>query len=219
MRQRLLWWSVVVLGWVVAVYAFATAFLGDRIYPPDLAPSFGARPWGITTHALFGALAMLLGPWQFRRGPRWNRAGHRWLGRGYLIASGLSGAAGLYLAPYSFGGMTTHLGFGGLAVVLLVVSTLGYLAIRRRRVAEHREWMIRSYALIFAAVTLRLELPTLTAALGDFLPAYQIIAWACWVPNLVVAEWYIRRTRTAAAATLPVPEVSLASAERSVGRA
>lgn len=207
------------LGWVVALYAFATALLGDRVYPPDLAPSFNTRPWGITTHALFGAIAMLLGPWQFRRGPGWNRGRHRWLGRGYLVAAGLSGAAGLYLAPYAFGGATTRLGFGGLAVVLLVVGALGYLAIRQRRVADHRDWMIRSYALIFAAVTLRLELPILTAAFGDFLPAYRVIAWASWVPNLIVAEWYVRRTRAAAAATLPVPEGWPAVAERSAGRA
>jgi hypothetical protein len=220
MRQRVAWWAVVVSGWLVAGYGLAMAVLGDRMYPPNLAESFRAHSWGITTHAAFGALAMLLGPWQFRRGPGWHRGRHRWIGRGYLIACGLSGGAGLYLAPYSFGGMTTHLGFGGLAVVLLVVSSLGYLAIRQRRVAEHREWMIRSYALIFAAVTLRIELPTLTAALGDFLPAYQIIAWVSWVPNLVAAEWYVRRTRTAALGTLPTPEIQrVVPAERSAGRA
>jgi hypothetical protein len=30
-----------------------------------------------------------------------------------------------------------------------------------------------------------------------FEPAYQTIAWLCWVPNLIVAEWLILRQRTA----------------------
>jgi hypothetical protein len=59
----------------------------------------------------------------------------------------------------------------------------------------HRRWMIRSYAMILAAVTLRIELPLLAMWLQGFLPAYNIVAWLCWVPNLFVAEWIARRTR------------------------
>jgi hypothetical protein len=205
--SRGLWWLGVVLGWLVAGYAVATALLGDRVYPPDLAASFNAHPWAITTHAFFGAVAMLLGPWQFRRTPVFRREWHRWLGRVYLAACGLSGGAGLHLAFYSFAGVTTNLGFGGLAIALLGTTTAGYLAIRGRAVVRHREWMVRSYALIFAAVTLRIELPILTAAFGDFTPAYRVIAWLCWVPNLLVAEWFLRRRRVGAT-DLPAPAVS-----------
>jgi hypothetical protein len=60
-------------------------------------------------------------------------------------------------------------------------------------IAAHRVWVLRSYALIFAAVTLRLELPLLAVAFGDFLPAYRTVAWLCWVPNLLWTEWYRRR--------------------------
>lgn len=201
--RNVAWWVVVVLGWAVAAYALATATLGDKVYPPDLKASFLAHPWAITSHAAFGAIAMLLGPWQFRRGPGWNRARHRWLGRAYLIACGLSGAAGLVLAPYSYGGITTHLGFGLLAIALLSTSIMAYVAIRARRVSEHREWMIRSYALIFAAVALRIELPLLTIGFGAFLPAYLAVAWLCWVPNLIAAEWYLRQSRTTIGAAVP----------------
>jgi hypothetical protein len=51
--------------------------------------------------------------------------------------------------------------------------------------------MIRSYALCLAAVTLRLYLP-LSGAIGiPFDDAYPAIAWLCWVPNLVAAEWLV----------------------------
>jgi hypothetical protein len=54
--------------------------------------------------------------------------------------------------------------------------------------------MLRSYALIFAAVTLRIWLPLLIMAYGgQFLPAYRWVAWISWVPNALFAEWTIRR--------------------------
>ena len=60
-------------------------------------------------------------------------------------------------------------------------------------VAAHQRWMVRSVALTFAAVTLRLCIP-LSVVLGlPFEPSYQAIAWLCWVPNLMVAEWACRR--------------------------
>ncbi len=62
-------------------------------------------------------------------------------------------------------------------------------------------WMLRSYALIFAGVMLRLELPLLTLAFGAFPPAYRAVAWLCWVPNLLIALWFTRRPADPAPAT------------------
>ncbi len=53
--------------------------------------------------------------------------------------------------------------------------------------------MTRSYALTLAAVTLRIWLPMSQVAGIPFADAYQVVAWLCWVPNLVVAEWLIIR--------------------------
>ncbi|WP_084728810.1 DUF2306 domain-containing protein [Streptacidiphilus neutrinimicus] len=44
-------------------------------------------------------------------------------------------------------------------------SGRAFAAIRRGAVAEHRIWMVRSYALIFAAVTFRLR-PAVLAGFG-----------------------------------------------------
>lgn len=107
------------------------------------------------------------------------------------------------LAPFSYGGWVTHLGFGLLALALLVTTGIAFASIRRGDVRNHRAWMLRSFALVFGAVTLRLELPLLIGAFqGDFTPAYRIVAWLAWVPNLVAAEWHIRRTRAAAPTTV-----------------
>jgi len=74
-----------------------------------------------------------------------------------------AGVGGLLLAPPSQGGPLAHLGFAALAVALLLTSTMGYVAIRQQRVAAHRAWMTRSYALIFTAVTFRAWLGILAA--------------------------------------------------------
>ena len=195
-RVPVVWWLVVILASLVALYAFAYVALGDRMYPPNLKTSFVARPWGIYTHALFGGVAMLLGPFQLnRRFLRRNRARHRALGLAYIASATLVGAAGLYMSAYSYGGWVTHLGFGMLAVLLLATTWRAYAAARGRDFVTHREWMLRSYSLIFGAVTLRIWLPILIASFGDFDPAYAIVAWISWVPNIMWAEWYVRRSR------------------------
>ena len=51
--------------------------------------------------------------------------------------------------------------------------------------------MLRSYALTLAAVTLRVYLPLSQIYGIDFIAAYQAIAWLCWVPNLVIVDWFV----------------------------
>lgn len=55
--------------------------------------------------------------------------------------------------------------------------------------------MIRNYSLTFAAVALRIWLALFTVLFGfeHFNLSYSIIAWLCWVLNLIVVEWFIQR--------------------------
>jgi uncharacterized membrane protein len=196
---------MVVFSFLIAFYALSFHVRREAAFPPDLRESFSARPWGIYTHVLFGGIALLVGPFQFRRGIlARRRALHRNLGKVYLVAATLTGIGGIYMAAYSFGGMNTHFGFGILGALTAASTLIAYKYIRAFDVKHHREWMIRSFALIFAAVTLRIWLPLLIVYYkGDFPPAYAIVAWLCWVPNLLLAEWWIRRTRTRPASTVP----------------
>ena len=191
------WWIAALLALGVAGYALRYVIVGESAYVPELRASFKARPLAINAHTLFGPIALVLGIVQMlpamRRSGRWRA--HRIMGRIYGIAAVILGCAGLYLAFYSAGGVITHLGFGLLAVGLLVTVGQGYLKIRAGDIVAHREWMLRSYALIFGAVTLRIWLPILIifAYQGQFLPAYKWVAWVSWVPNILWAEWIIRR--------------------------
>jgi len=147
-------------------------------------------------HIIGAMLAILIGPFQFLPKLRKGRLlkVHRWLGRTYLLSILFGGLGGLYMAQFSYGGTVTHLGFGVLAILWLYTAYRAYRHIRNKEVKLHRQWMIRNYALTFAGVMLRIYVP-LSGPLGiDFLTAYRVIAWMCWVPNLLVAEWIIRRT-------------------------
>ena len=159
----------------------------------------GNRLWqlGFYTHITFGGLALLSGCTQFLSGLRQKRLSlHRSLGKVYVAAVMLSGTAGLGIAFAASAGVIAQMGFATLGFLWLYTTAKAFLAIKKRNIAEHQNWIIRSYALCFGAVTLRLWMPLFLGALGmsfDF--AYPIIAWISWVPNLLVAEWIIRRAK------------------------
>lgn len=184
--------SLGVALYAVGVYGFLP--LGALLHP-DMRAAFEAHRLGIYLHVFAAAVALALGPLQFSATLRAARPGlHRWTGRLYLgIGVLVGGMAGLYMAFHAFGGVVSRLGFGSLALLWLYTGYRAWRAIRAADVASHRRWMVRSFALAFAAVTLRLWLPAALAAGVPFEQAYPAIAWLCWLPNLVVAELLFNR--------------------------
>lgn len=199
MLKRSRWSVMAVLSIAVSLYAIAL------LLRPVLRPEFlqtSPVPLMVFVHLAGGGLALGLGPFQFLASLRARRPTlHRWLGRVYVAAILAGGVAGLVLARFSQGGMVAHTGFGLLALAWLYTTGSAFLSIRRGAVTAHRLWMMRSFALTLAAVTLRIYLPVSLIAGLSFESAYPVIAWACWVPNLLVAEWTIsRRARLRAVA-------------------
>ena len=191
------------LGWLsfgVAVYAVAAYALLPigAVLHPDLRPSFAAHaPAVVMLHAFGAAVALFVGPLQFWGRLRRARPGlHRALGTVYLaVGVGVGGLSSLVLAPRAFGGLPSQLGFGLLALAWLATGGAALASIVRGDVASHRRWMTLNFALTFAAVTLRLYLPAAIVGGVPLETAYRIVAWACWVPNVVVALWLGSRGR------------------------
>jgi hypothetical protein len=117
------------------------------------------------------------------------------MGRTYATACVIGGAVGASIAMFSQAGPIAGSGFLTLGVFWVLTTLLGWKAVLQRRYTDHERWMTRSFALAFAAVTLRIYLPIgIMLNDGDFYTPYRAIAWLCWVPNLVVAElWLWRR--------------------------
>ena len=149
------------------------------------------------THIVLGGLALLIGWLQFPKGFRdRNRKLHKRIGMAYVTFAFFSSIAGIYIGFFSTGGMVSILGFVSLGFVWLITTVMGWLTAKKHRYDSHENWMIFSYAACFAAVTLRIWLPILIALLqGEFIPAYHMVAWLCWVPNMVVAFWIVSRRR------------------------
>ena len=151
---------------------------------------------GFYTHIIFGGIALLIGWIQFV--DKWRIANiimHRNLGKIYLSCVLLSSLSGIYLGVYASGGIIPSAGFVSLGILWFLTSYFGYVSIIKNRLIAHKNWMIYSYSLCFAAVTLRIWLPLLSAFCGEFLIAYQITAWLCWVPNLIVAYFIIKKEK------------------------
>jgi uncharacterized membrane protein len=159
----------------------------------EIAANYAAGPgWvrgTLAAHIVFAGLALLLSPIQLSG---WVRARalalHRVIGRVVLASIVVGGASGFLLAWFNVAGPIGTAGFAALAVLWVTFALLGLRAILRGDVATHRRWMLRAFAMTYAAVTLRLWLLTLIPLLGDFRSAYLLVPFLCWVPNLVVVE-------------------------------
>lgn len=184
-----LWWVMLVSCISVVVYA-TQYFIGT---PRN--PHFARYILPLRLHIAGGIGALLAGPWQFSRRLRTRALEfHRWLGRFYLLEVALGSAGGMAMAFVSEEGIATHLGFGILAVLWLFTGLQAYRTVRRGDIAAHRRWMIRNFALTLAAVTLRNYMPLMLFALHwPFRAAYITVSWLCWAPNLLIAEWMVRR--------------------------
>lgn len=204
MVRKLAWGVMTVLALFIALYAIALLFV-PAMRPPFLRDRFSGIPAAAFLHLAGAAIALAVGPFQLntRLRTRFIKV-HRWMGRSYVTGVLLGGLAALALATIAQTGLPARVGFGLLAVLWLTSTGMAYRHIRARNQPAHRRWMIRSYALTFAAVTLRIYLPLSQAYGIPFDPAYQTIAWMCWVPNLVVAEWIIL--------SQPVPSPSVETA-------
>ncbi len=191
-RTRVGWGLMTALVVVLFLWSLRYFVFGAEAYFPKQREVYENETLGILIHIGGMMVAAVLGPFQFLRSFRdRHRAIHRAMGRVYLCGAVVGGLGGLYMAQYSASGIVSDVGFGLLAIVLLLTSAMAFMAIKRGDVQTHREWMTRSYALVLAAVTLRIYLPFLEGAFGEQ-DGYAIVAWVCWLPNLVVGEWVIR---------------------------
>lgn len=195
------WWILAILSVLVGLASYRYLVPdGPGLAPPILANRF--TQFGVlTVHAGFAATALILGPFQFLTGLRRKRPGlHRVIGTSYVLCCLVAGLAGLVLAFGAQTGWISTAGFGLLAVLWLVITGQAWRLAKARRLAEHERWMIRSFALTLAAVTLRLYLPISSLLPVSYEEAYRAISFLCWVPNLIAAEiWLARRAHASVA--------------------
>lgn len=181
---------------IVSVLRYVTG--GDTPPPPIVENAF-AKPF-LVLHVVPSVIALLVGPLQFVRRirTRWP-AFHRATGKLYIAACAIGAPAGLMLALGTSSGPVAGAGFATAALLWALFTWRGWRAAVERRFGDHRAWMLRSWAMTAAAITLRLMLPFSGLVLGlGFYTAYPVIAWLSWLTNLALVEIHIRRTRAPA---------------------
>lgn len=122
---------------------------------------------------------------------------HRAFGKLYVIVVlGLAAPSGFFIGLFANGGLYSKIAFVILSVLWFYFTLKAFLAIQTKQFDRHKAYMMRSFALAFSAVTLRLWKVILVYL---FHPApmdlYQIIAWLGWIPNLMLIEYYIYKQK------------------------
>jgi uncharacterized membrane protein YozB (DUF420 family) len=164
----------------------------------------------LVTHIFLGSIALLaacIQVWPWLR--RSHRAFHRWSGRVYVTAALIASICVMIIAPMGQFGANQRLANTMLAVLWFGTTLAGFRAIRQRRYADHRQWMLRSVALAFSIIANRVWL---AIAFAVFVPeiytgaevdsaalsqAIGAASWMSWVVNLLIVEWWLHRRRTA----------------------
>ena len=172
-------------------------------------PGFLDFPTIVALHVILGGVYLTLAPFQFVKGIRSRHLTyHRWTGR-LLVAIGVVvGVRALFMGlviPKAGWPERVVIGFfGGLFLIALVK---GFLHVRAGRVALHREWMIRAFAVGLAIATARLIFfPALLITTADptdgLFGTLLVVALAvAFVLNASAAELWIRATRRSGSPT------------------
>jgi uncharacterized membrane protein len=163
--------------------------------------------WWLLPHALFGAIVLLFAPLQFsdRLRQRFTRA-HRVMGRLYVLGVFVLAPTGAYIqyvqeftgAPRSF----TVLGIVD-ALMLMTATTLAFLFAIKRKIALHRQWATRSYAIALVFIGGRFVLGiTGWETLG--VEIVQAIIWSCLALSVLLGDVAIHWREICSALSIPV---------------
>jgi uncharacterized membrane protein len=200
LKKAIQWPLRVFIGFLalVGIAASASYFFRE---PANL--GFLEYPGIVAVHVVLGAVYLLFAPFQFIQRIRTRHRGyHRQMGRALVAVGLVVGATALFLGlviPFSGWAEAVLIAiFGSLFLVALVK---GFIHIRAGRVAQHREWMIRAFAIGLSIATQRLIfIPALIVA-GVVDPAdarvvtLSLVAWsASLVVHASLAEIWIHLT-------------------------
>ena len=148
-------------------------------------------------HVFSAIIALFAGFTQFSRDfLTEHRAVHRFVGKIYVcIILFVNVPAALIMSLYANGGLWGKTAFLLLNTMWFVFTLKAWRSIVKGNIASHEKFMIRSYALTLSALTLRSwKIILIHSPLPlNMTEIYVLEAWLGFVPNIIVAEWIIKR--------------------------
>jgi len=201
------WASAALFGLYILAFYAAALYEGNmqrwnEVLPGLYQTNSVSTTSGIGLHFATGGIILILGSIQLIAGIR-NRypAVHRWIGRLYVISSVLAAIGGLVfiLIKGTIGGLVMDIGFGLYGVLMLLAAIETYRHAVAGRLEKHRAWALRLYALAIGSWLYRMDYGfwlLLADGLGhtrSFAGVFdKVMAFFFYIPNLLVAEAFIR---------------------------
>jgi len=179
---------------VIALMSIYVMYHNERFLIDSSHPAwqhYAPFKWWLLPHGIFGAIVLLFAPLQFseRLRQRFTKT-HRVIGRLYVAGALLLAPLGAYIqyyqermgAPRSF----TILGIVD-ASMLMGATALAFLFAFKRKIALHRQWATRSYAIALVFIGARFVMGvTGWEALG--VEIVQAVIWSCLALSVVFAD-------------------------------
>lgn len=203
---RLIWIGVISLAAIgvaaatrrALVLFWPAVFAGK--YPPAAALDAGfARHMPLTLlHIIPGALFLMLALLQFVPSIRARHLEvHRWLGRVLVVTGLVIGVSALVMSfTMNIGGSNETAATTLFGILFLFCLIKAYRHIRRKEVAQHREWMIRAFAIGLGVATTR-PIVGIFFAFRKLTPHefFGIAFWMGFTMTFFAAEAWIDYTR------------------------
>lgn len=199
---------------VIALASLYVMYHNERFLIDSEHPAwqrYEAFKWWLLPHGIFGAIVLLFAPFQFseRMRQRFTKA-HRVMGRFYVVGALALAPMGAYIQYYQerMGGPRSFTILGVVDATMLMSATLlAFLFAVRRKIALHRQWATRSYAIALVFIAARFVMGiTGWEQLG--VEIVQAIIWSCLALSMVFADISIHWREICAALsfrTKPVP--------------
>jgi hypothetical protein len=149
------------------------------------------------SHVLISGIILVAGFFQLfpKSSSKYKRI-HRIMG--YIYVMGIlffAAPGGIVMSLFTGRGPWVLASFITLSILWFYFTSKAFSEIRKRNIVAHQQWMWRSYALTFSAVTLRLYI-FITSYGFDLSKseAYATLACVSWVPNLILVEILMNRS-------------------------
>lgn len=195
-------WIAIILSVLIMLASGAlrlTLMSQDAATADDFDVRYIQHPWASLIHIIPGVLFLTFAPLQFIARIRQRRINfHRGLGKVLVTCAAMSGVASLlvtFLFP-AFGGISTQSATGFAGVLFLFSLSMAIRHMLKKEFRQHREWMVRTFALAMSVAVMRIFLILLRSSMGlSTEEAFGAAFWLAIGVNLLVAEAWINYTR------------------------
>ncbi|WP_040208721.1 DUF2306 domain-containing protein [Neobacillus jeddahensis] len=180
---------------VFTVYIFVMFLLNGVEHAPMVKgkmenPDFsvGTWKWFFYSHILLGTISLVIGPFQLTKISQRSPKLHKRMGKIYVLAIFLNLFMVPYLAISATGGLSSTIAFLVLNALWLWTTAIGVIRAMQRKIAEHKLWILRSYAITWVFVTFRIVVIPFSLIMDSSI-AFPLAVYLSIIVNLLFVEW------------------------------